>query len=168
MGNGNLNVGTFEMYYRIERIGSHAVAEQVDKTVTREDALAVEHYYKSRIQVGIVTQQSLYVGIAELKIAIQRIVGSEGYVCTVLIVGTLRNIADKNTLLELGYAHDTVTVAAHLETGACRVHGLETDTVKTNRFLEHRIIVLGTGIELAHSLYHHSLRYASAVVTHCH
>ena len=52
--------------------------------------------------------------------------------------------------------------------GAQRIGSLQTHTVQTYRLLEHLVIVFCSGVQFAHGLNHHTLRYTTAIVAYRH
>ena len=57
VGYGHLYVIPLKMNRRIERIGGHVVAQQIEQTVTRDVALAVENDGEAGIEESIVLDQ---------------------------------------------------------------------------------------------------------------
>ena len=109
---------------RVESIGSHAVAEQIHKTVARENTLAVEHDCQSGIQICVVPQQGLDICIAIFKVAVQAVIRCEGYICSVLVAGLFGGIAYEYAFLEFGNTYHTFAVTAYLKIGTCGIYSL--------------------------------------------
>ena len=89
MGYGHFDVIALEMDGRVERIGGHCVAQEVEQTVTRDVALAVEHHGKAGIEVGVVLDQRHYELIAVGIVAEYACVRSEAHECAVGFGGRL-------------------------------------------------------------------------------
>ena len=168
MRKGYLDVIALQMNNGIEGIAGHAVLQQILQTSAGEDAATVVHDGQTRIQVSIVAEHILHDLIVIGVVLEERIVRLEEDVGTVLILRGFRHITYQHASLKNGLAHLPVTIAAHLETAAQGIDGLDTHTVQTDRLLESLRVELSAGVQDADGVDEFSLGDASSIVTNRH
>ena len=135
--------------------------------MTAQDAPAVIHNSKTRIQIGIVAEHILHDIVVEA-IAFEELVvavGLEEDIGTVLVLRVLSDVADEFSTFKDGFSHLSIAKRVHLEVRRERVDRLDADTIQTNRLLESLRVVLTASVQHADSLDHLALRNATTIVT---
>ena len=164
----NLDVVALEVYDVVEWRGVHGVDEQVFQSVSAHDAAAVVVYLESGVEVCVVAQHGLHKLCLILVADEQRRVGTEVDVCTGFLYGVFGAVVFQHSFLEACYAHFAVAIAPHLKFTAQCVHGFGSHSVQSHTLLECLRVVLASGVEHAHGLYHLALWYATAEVADAH
>ena len=150
--------------YRVERLGSHLIFQQVLQSVARDDAPAVEHYSQPGVQIGIVAEHRLNDVVLEGVTLEERIVRLKVDIRAPFVLGGSGLVAYKLATLKASGPHVAVAVGAHLKVGRKEVDGFDTHAVHADRLFECLRVVFTAGIELADGLNHLSLRYAAPIV----
>ena len=166
MGEGYLDVVGLQVHDGIEGRGRHPVVEQVDESVSREDAPPVVHDGKPCVEVCVVAEHRLHDLGAEGEVHEDGVVGGEGDPCAVLVGRAAGGVLLQLSSLERHRADLSLAEAACLEGGAERVDGLGADAIQADALLEGLAVVLASCVEHADSLDELALRDAAPIVAH--
>ncbi len=167
MGYSHLDILPFQVDWHIERLGGHRVFQQVEQTVARDVALAVEDYGEAGVEEGIVLYQRDDEIVAILIVAEYGAVGSEADERTVRLICRLyvTFIHYVTAAVEHTFTHP-VADTGYVELCRQGVDGLDTDTVETHRLLESLGVILATGVHARRHVDELAQRDTSAEVAH--
>ena len=166
MGEGNLDILPFEMDDGVDALGGHVIVQQILQAITTQNAPAVIHDGKTRVQIRIVAEHNLHDIIMELVVLEQGIIRLEEDIGTILILRILGLVAFHHTSFKGDAAYLPFAEAPYLEPSAQRVHSLHTHTVQAHTLLERLRVVFTTCIKYAYRLHQLSLRDSTTIVAH--
>ena len=165
----DLDVLSLQVYRLVERGLGHVFLDQVQESVLGLVHRAVEVEGQPFLEIGIVLNHRLHEVHVELVGAEHLAVGSENDQGAVLLGdGFLDAASGKLPAFVAGPGTPAVAERLYVELLGKGVDCLGSDSVQSDGFLEHLVVELASGVELAGGLHHRAERYPSPEVPDAH
>ena len=167
VSDNNLYIGTDKVHYRIERLYGHILFEQIEQTISGVEFFAVIHDSQTGIKECIILQHRLDKLIAEFEILEQCVIRQKFDVCTVRFFGWIDiRLFEYLAALILDSLSLTATECGDGKRSGKGVGGFDTDTVKADRLLERRRVILTAGVHLGRHIANLVQRNTATVVAY--
>ena len=156
-----------EMERRVYLLELSLIRDEILEPLLRTNALPVEHYGQTGIQVGVHLQATHHMLFAEPVVLEDRRIRQEAHIRTIALVRILELSAllgFQHALRECRFRKLAFTYGTDVKVVRKAVHSLCTDTVHTHGELERIRIELATRVELRNAVHHLAERDSSSVV----